>query len=382
MAVSAHRGTQPINDLNAQVLLFEHRTASGAVVAEARLNSERTLNALSLDMIHILKPALERWRDDPDVAVVLLTGTGERAFSAGGDIQALYRAISRNLQANRVVDDYPFRFFEHEYRLDFQLHTFTKPVISLGHGIVMGGGLGVFSGARYRVVTEKSRIAMPEITIGLFPDAGATWLLGQMPAHWGTFLAATGSHMNAADALLLGLGTHAVAVEHRAAVLAALQGVDWRGDAEADHGLTEAALGALPGPELPAAQLLEVPDHISPHGSVQEVAEQLKGLRGRSAWIDRGLDALAGGCPTSVGIVVEQLKRAPGMALADTFRLEMVVATQCAHHPDFREGVRALIIDKDNRPQWRYADLAALPASYVAEHFEPPWPRNPLADLV
>ncbi|MEQ9005475.1 MAG: enoyl-CoA hydratase/isomerase family protein, partial [Pseudomonadales bacterium] len=223
------RVTVPVNDPQAPVLLFEHQTPSGHVLAEARLNVEATLNSLSLPMIDILRPALDRWADDDAVAGILLTGAGERAFSAGGDIQALYRAMVRNHEAGAIVDDYPDRFFEHEYRLDYRIHTYPKPVISVGHGVVMGGGLGIFSGARHRVVTEKSRIALPEVTIGLFPDAGATWLLRNMPAHVATFIATTGAHVNGADAVAVGVATHAVAAAERDRIREGLLHLSWTG---------------------------------------------------------------------------------------------------------------------------------------------------------
>lgn len=373
--------SQPSNEAAAPPLLFEHATESGHVLAEARLNSEPTLNALSLPMIEILGPALRRWAADPAVVAVLLTGSGDRAFSAGGDIQALYRAIVKNHAAGRVVDDYPFRFFEQEYRLDYQIHSFAKPVISLGHGVVMGGGLGVFSGARHRIVTEKSRIALPEVTIGLFPDAGATWLLRNMPAHLATFLGVTGAHMNGADALASGVATHQVAAASRPEVLQRLLTLDWQGHRAQDDAAITACLEQLPAAPLPPRQVDDVPASLHPRGSVLEVAERVRALGGRSSWIDAAIAAMNRGCPTSVGIVVEQLHRASALGLADCFRLEMVVATHCAHHADFAEGVRALIIDKDNQPRWRFATIEVLPEAYVAEHFEPPWSSNPLEDI-
>lgn len=372
--------SEPVNDPGEPLLLFEHGTASGHVVAEARLNAEATLNALSLPMIEILHPALDRWEADPAVVAVLLTGAGDRAFSAGGDIQALYRAMVRNHEAGKVVDDYPFRFFESEYRLDYRLHRFAKPLIALGHGVVMGGGLGVFSGARYRVVTEKTRIALPEVTIGLFPDAGATWLLSSMPRHAATFLAMTGAHLNAADALAIDVADHSVAAAERGRVLEALLGLPWQGT-DTDHDAVRGSLDGLPPAALPTPQLGAVPEDLDAAGTVLEVAERIRALGGRSDWIDGGIKVMNRGCPTSVGIVVQQLQRSRGMSLADTFRLEMVVATQCARHDDFAEGVRALLIDKDNQPRWRYPSLEALPEAYVAEHFEAPWPRNPLDNL-
>ena len=371
----------PINDKHAPVLLFEHATRSGHVLAEAHLHVEATLNSLSLEMIDIISPALETWAQNPEVVALLFTGAG-RAFCAGGDIQALYYAMVKNHEHGDVVDEYPFEFFEREYRLDYQIHTFAKPVVAVGHGVVMGGGLGILSAADYRLVTERSRIAMPEVTIGLFPDAGQTWLLRNMPQHYATFLGVTGSHMNGADALAVGLGTHGVASESAIDVRDALCAASWDNDpgTDADAAINEALAGLAAG-EFPQSQVHLVPESLSPAGELSEVVAGINALAGTSDWIDRGVGAMQGGCPTTVGLVVEQLKRAGAMGLADTFRLEMTVATHCANNHDFAEGVRALLIEKDNTPRWQFDDLASLPTAYIDSHFVEPWPQNPLSDL-
>ena len=364
----------------ADVLIEEHAAPDGRVVAEVTLNVEATLNSLSLGMARTIAAALRAWRDDGRVACLVFRGAGDRAFCAGGDIQALYAAMVRNHAAGRVVDDYPFRFFEHEYRLDYLIHTYPKPVVALGHGVVMGGGLGIYSASPFRVVTEASRIACPEVTIGLFPDAGATWLLRNLNPGLALFLGCTGSPVNGADALHTGIGTHGVAGASRPEVVAALRAIDYSGDGS-DFARVDQALSALPGPELPEARVGDVPDSLSLEGSYADVADRIDALAGASRWVDRGIATMRRGCPASVGILIEQLRRAPGLGLADCFRLEMTVATHCAHNPDFAEGVRALLIEKDNRPQWRYGGLDGLDTAHVLGHFEAPWPENPLHDL-
>ena len=374
--------TGPIHKLMSDsVLISELETANGCRLGHAALNVESTLNALSLDMVRSLTPALTRWSQDDSVTAVLITGAGDRAFCAGGDIQALYRAIVANHDAGSVVDDYPFRFFEEEYRLDYQIHTFSKPVITLGHGVVMGGGLGIFGASSHRIVTEKSRLAVPEITIGLFPDAGGAWTLGNMPAHWASFLGLTGSQINGADALLCGLATHAVGHDGRDSVLATLLELPWQNDADADEALVSEALDALVPPSMPESALVKIPEREIHRDDLAAEVAATHALAGASDWVDRGLKNLAHGCPTTAGIVIEQLRRVVGMSLADTFRLELTVATHCAHNEDFREGVRALLIDKDNSPQWRFGDLEHLQWDHVLSHFDEPWPEHPLADL-
>ncbi|MAD21828.1 MAG: enoyl-CoA hydratase, partial [Halomonas sp.] len=188
------------------VLFEEHTTQDGHVIGEITLNAERSLNALTLEMIEEILPRLNQWQSDERVVAVLLDSAGEKAFCAGGDVVNLYKAIQGEGAA-----DFPERFFENEYRLDYQLHTFPKPVICWGNGIVMGGGMGLLSGSSHRIVTETSRLAMPEVTIGLYPDVGASWFLNRLPGGAGRFLAMTGGQINAPDAVHLGLADRAIA---------------------------------------------------------------------------------------------------------------------------------------------------------------------------
>jgi enoyl-CoA hydratase/carnithine racemase len=363
------------------VIVSEHANSSGFVVGHAILNVESTLNALSLEMIRLLMPALQHWAVREDVAAVLITGAGEKAFCAGGDIQALYHSISANHEACEMVNDYPFRFFEEEYRLDYCIHTFPKPLITLGHGIVMGGGLGILGGSQFRVLTERSRLAVPEITIGLFPDAGASWTLRNMAAHHAEFLGLTGSHVNAADSLLTGMGTHVTSHDTREAWLSDLLQLPWSADVAANTQTIKDWLDQQVSPGLPASELARVPERELHYDDLSGEVAAICALEGTSDWIDRGINNLRNGCPTTAGIVLEQLRRVRDMSLADSFRMELTVATHCANNADFREGVRALLIDKDNSPRWAFGSVDALPRSHVLSHFEAPWPDHPLADL-
>lgn len=370
-----------INADQAPVQLFLHPTESGHAIAEARLNNPATLNALSLDMIEIMFPALEAWAHDERVVAVVLSGAGDRAFSAGGDIQNLYRAIAHNHEQGERVDEYPYEFFEKEYRLDYRLHTFPKPLIAFGHGVMMGGGLGIFMAADFRLVPEKSRIAMPEVTIGLFPDAGGTWMLRNMAEHHALLLGMTGASINSADALLAGLATHSLPAERTDALKAELSTLSWQGDVSTDSGMIRQFLDQAPDATLPEPNLGDVPETLNGEGSLLDVAARIRELTGRSDWLARAVSAMDHGCPTTVGIVVEQLARARDLSLADCFRMEMTIATHCADNHDFAEGVRALLIEKDNAPRWQFGDIESVPRGYVLSHFEEPWARNPLADL-
>jgi enoyl-CoA hydratase/carnithine racemase len=370
-----------INAEQACVALFAHPTSSGHIVAEARLNNPATLNALSLEMIDILFPTLERWAQDEQVVAILLSGAGERAFSAGGDIQALYRAIVHNHEQGERVDEYPYDFFQREYRLNYRLHTYPKPIIALGHGVMMGGGLGIFMAADFRLVPQKSRIAMPEVSIGLFPDAGGTWMLRNMPRHQALLLGMTGASINSQDALLAGLATHALALESYPAFREQLNDVSWSGSAGSDVELVAELLAGWDAPELPQARLSIVPESLAESAGLLDTVSAIRALSDTNAWLSQAVTAMDRGCPTTQGIVVEQLSRAPALSLADCFRMEMTIATHCADNHDFAEGVRALLIEKDNAPTWQFGDVESLPQAYVLSHFEEPWARNPLIDL-
>jgi enoyl-CoA hydratase/carnithine racemase len=234
-------------------------------------------------------------------------------------------------------------------------------------------------------VTERSRIAMPEVTIGLFPDAGASWILKGIPAAFSTWLGMTGTHMMATDALHIGLGTHAIPATGWSQLVENLSVVQWRGST-ADKVNIESAITSCGRPAMAESALAahaEMLHSAIPElpNTLNETVSRLTELSGRDEWVDKGLAAMRSGCPTSVGIVHEQLLRVPPMSLADTFRMELNIANHCARNPDFTEGVRALIIDKDNKPAWRYGNLEDLPHDYVAAHFDSLWKIHPLADL-
>jgi len=221
-----------MNQPNSQSVLFDTLTAdNGSRIGIVTLNAEKTLNALSLEMIDLLAAQLAAWSSDTGIALVLFQAAGEKAFCAGGDLQNLYQSMlahhasdqKDDVRANRYACD----FFAREYRLDYLIHTYPKPILCWGHGIVMGGGIGLMAGASHRVVTEKSRLAMPEIGIGLFPDVGGTWFLNRMPGKLGLFLALTGAMINASDARFTKLADYAIAQADKQQVIAALLRQPW-----------------------------------------------------------------------------------------------------------------------------------------------------------
>ena len=223
-------------------ILFEELAAASGKVGRVTLNIESTLNSLTLDMVDLLQAQLDAWRDDDSIGAIFIEGAGEKAFCAGGDVQALHASA---VATPGGPCEYAEAFFTREYRMNYTLHTYPKPLICWGHGIVMGGGLGVMAGCSHRVVTERTRIAMPEVTIALFPDVGGSWFLNHMPGSAGVFLALTGASINAADAIYTGIADRFIASEHKDAVVRQLLAQSWQADSLANHSLVRHVLQAF-----------------------------------------------------------------------------------------------------------------------------------------
>ncbi|WP_116809611.1 enoyl-CoA hydratase/isomerase family protein [Steroidobacter cummioxidans] len=373
---------------SACVRFEEVPTQHGYRLGFAKLNAEKSLNALSLDMIRLLDPQLRRWAEDPGIACVVLHGAGEKAFCAGGDIRSLYKAVKE--QPGVMPNPTALAFFTEEYRLDYLLHRYPKPLLVWGSGIVLGGGLGLMAGASHRVVTETSRLAMPEITIGFFPDVGATWFLQRMPNRTGLFLALTGVQINGSDALVGGLADYSLRSADRDALFARLPQAMWTADATENRNVLSALLrefasratDMMPAPNFKTYEL-EIQSFCDGE-SVEDMVSRIVRYDGKEEWLKRAAATLAAGSPTSAVLGFELQRRTRGLDLAETFRLELIVALQCCARPDFPEGVRALLIDKDQKPQWQPRTLDAITSQWIDGHFAAPdWPdsRHPLADL-
>jgi enoyl-CoA hydratase/carnithine racemase len=370
------------------VIFRELATPSGHVVALARLNSPKSLNALSLEMIRILNSRLRAWNADSSVACVVLYGAGEKGLCAGGDVRSLYRAMME--QGADATNPAALAFFSEEYRLDYRIHLYSKPFVVWANGIVMGGGLGLLAGASHRVVTESSRLAMPEIAIGLFPDVGGSCFLRRMPGYTGLFAALTGTSLNAHDAKHACLANHFLADSQFEEMCGRLQAARWRRSADDNHRIVSEILAVLAKHSmvtLPSSNLQRhavTIDAFFAHVDLVEAVERIRDAQGKDEWLQRAANSLAAGSPTSASLIWELHRRALTLSLADVLRMELVVAMQCCAHPDFREGVRALLIEKDSKPRWTPGRLEAISPQWLAEHFrEPVWPdgRHPLHDL-
>ncbi len=338
------------------VRIETHPTADGRHIGMLTLDSPASLNALSLEMIQLLQAALTRWERDPAIVCVLLQGAGEKAFCAGGDIRSFY--YRKQEASESALFGYARDFFEQEYRLDHHIHRYSKPLICVADGICMGGGIGLFAGAGFRVVTEKSLFAMPEVTIGLYPDVGASWFLSRMPGRLGLWLGLTGARFNGADAIGLGMADHAMASRERAELPARLAALDWSDSADTGEQIE----GLLAGLQRSLGQMLPVPvllphqariDVLLAGRSLQGVLARLEGAELAEPALALARETCQSGSPISRAILWRQFWQARRQSLAEVFADELALSVNCVLKGDFVEGVRALLIDKDKSPRWQ-----------------------------
>ena len=326
------------------------------------LNRPQALNTLSLAMYRRFDPALIAWASDPQIQAVVVRGAGDRAFCAGGDVVAIYEARQSN-----GPSDYKADFFREEYALIRRVHCFPKPYVALIDGVTMGGGVGVSVNGRFRVATERTLIAMPEVHIGLFPDVGASRFLNLCPGRIGLYLALTGKRLGPADALFCGFATHFVPHERIGALTDALAALHWQADEEDAQIEAEfARFRAAAGPPSLFA-LRSAIDRCFSAGSVAGIMAALS--REAGDWAREALEAMRRASPLSLVITHHQLELGRGMSVAEALTLEYRLTQHCMAGHDFYEGIRALLVEKDRKPHWQPATLDAVSAAEVAGYF-------------
>ncbi|CAI8248775.1 MAG: Short-chain-enoyl-CoA hydratase [Marinobacterium sp. xm-d-530] len=362
------------------VLFNEHATLDGNLVLEISLNSERSLNALTLEMIQLIEPRLTAAASDHRVKAIVLTSAGEKAFCAGGDVVGLYKYITAGDQP-----DFPEQYFTSEYRLDYLIHTHPKPIICWGSGIVMGGGMGLMNGCSHRIVTQTSHLAMPEVTIGLYPDVGGSFFLNRMPGRTGLFLGLTGNPIYAADALFLGLADRFIDANKFDVMMTRLLANDWSGDAnilvtkmlrELEHESVESFRA-----DSPIQDHYEFIQCITDQDSLADLMQEMEELESEDPWIIRSKKAITHGSPLSIHIIAEQLERSRHLSLKEVFMAELALSVQCCNNRELPEGIRALLIDKDGNPDWTFKAVRDVDSDFLETFFKSPWEENPLTSL-
>lgn len=369
------------------VVLFETlKCLEGKAIGVATLNAEKSLNALSGEMIAALYPQLLAWQQDDNIAAVLLQGKGEKAFCAGGDIVKLYREMCNHPDTYAPEVE---AYFANEYRLDHLIHTFGKPFVVWGSGIVMGGGLGMMVGASHRIVTETSRIAMPEINIGLLPDVGGTKFLNEMPDNCGLFLGLTGASINAADARYTHLADFFMLAEQKGALLEKLVSTQWTHSATDNHELLSSLFSEFEQAAQPSLPLSPVQEHkalinqVTSASSLVEIVDDIVNYKIEDKWFNKAQAALKHGSPISAHLVYRQLREGKEMSLADCYRFELGLTVRGGKYGEFQEGVRALLVDKDNQPNWHFDSIASVENDVIDWFFTPLWSASahPLCEL-
>jgi enoyl-CoA hydratase/carnithine racemase len=350
-------------------------------IAFITLNRPAALNALSAGMIEELRSALSRFAADASVHAILIQGAGGKAFCAGGDIRAIYESYQSSQRPN-------LDFFVAEYPLDYMLHSYPKPYVALIDGIVMGGGMGIAQGSRMRIVGDRTRMAMPEVAIGFFPDVGASYFLSRLPGSLGPYLALTGVQIRAADALYAGLADAYLPRTSVELLEAELGKLKWSGDrSDAWHAAINGIIRKLAG-NPPAAPLAALRPAIDRHFAAPSVPALLASLEtedrsGLLEWARQTIDLMNTRSPTMLAVTLEQLRRGRSMSLAECLRMELGMVRQSFIQGDFIEGVRAMIIDKDNAPLWRPQRIDEVTDAMVAAMFDDPFAgaTHPLNNL-
>jgi enoyl-CoA hydratase/carnithine racemase len=329
------------------------------------LNRPAGLNAVTLDMVRMLHRQLQEWAIDHDVAAVVLRGAGEKAFCAGGDIRSLYDSYQNGDSLHQA-------FFEEEYALDQYIHTYSKPLLALMNGFVLGGGMGLVQGASLRVISERTRMGMPEVGIGYFPDVGGSYFLPRLPSNLGIYMGLTGNHVGSADALYAGLADYCVPYERFTDFEQRLDQQDW--SMPALQALTN-LLVSMGCAELPDPSFAALAPAIEQHFAHDSVAAIRQSLMEESRpeyrdWAAETLKVIDSRSPLSVSVTLEMLRRGRTLSLAECFAMELHLDRQWFDRGDIIEGVRALIVDKDKNPRWNPPTLNEVTSEQVAAFFE------------
>lgn len=336
------------SDAASAEVLFERRGRLGVVT----LNRPQAVNALTAGMASAMLEQLTLWADDDAVAAVLVHGAGDRGLCAGGDIVAIYRDM---LDGGDATAD----FWAEEYRMNALIAGYPKPYVAFMDGLVLGGGVGISAHGSIRIVTERTRMGMPETTIGFVPDVGGTLLLSRSPGESGTHAALTGAHLSGADALFLGLADHFVPSAKLAELAGALE--------------SEAADDAVArfAEEAPPSVLAAQQEWIDACYSSDDAGEIVRRLRAVGGEAADAADTIEAKSPTAVKVALESLRRVRGLDLEQALEQEYRVGLRFLAGPDFREGIRAQVVDKDRNPHWQPATLAEVSRGDVESYFAP-----------
>ena len=353
------------------VLFEELPCANGKAIAIGTLNAPKSLNALNLSMIHALSNQLPLWLADDKIAIIILQGAGDNAFCAGGDVVSIYHDLlqlraktdsdskknERILTKTEISNALAVEFFTQEYQLDELIHQASKPILALADGYVMGGGVGIMAGASHRVGTQRTVLSMPEISIGLYPDVGASWFLNQMPKGTGLFVGLTGCFFNAIDGQYLGLIDDVIPHETITHLKEQLIQVDWQTNERQNHLLLSKAIDACSQKHTNTHQSVfeKEQDFMASLASmdyIHDIYQAIMSTTFEKPMLEKAQHKLSKGSWLSAHLIFQQLSLCKGLTLSECFAHELALSLRCCQYPEFMEGVRALLVDKDQKPNW------------------------------
>lgn len=333
-----------------------------------KIDRPKVLNAINTEVVELLTNALEEWQDDANVLFVCLSGAGEKGLCAGGDMRKFY-----DLEAEEVIP-YAEHFFSTEYRLDALIHNYPKPIIAYMNGIVMGGGVGLSVGASHRIVTEKTKWSMPEMNIGFFPDVGASFFLNQMPVCIGRYLALTAKVIRADDTMYIGVADSHIESNEWETIKEKLLTQTWSQASihqDLDTFFDSNSTRPIDTTELEANQ--EPINHHFQYDTIEEIVASLENEAvDGNEWAALTLESILSKSPTSLKVTLQQLITGKDKSLTECLAMEKDMAIHFMDTPDFYEGVRAVLVDKDSSPKWHPNKLEALTESDIEYYFSTP----------
>lgn len=330
------------------------------------LNRPKALNALNAEMVERMYDTLDAWRTDPRVAFVCISGAGTKGLCAGGDMRFFYDHRNSN------VEEHARRFFTTEYRMDLMIHDYPKPIMVYMDGIVMGGGVGLSAGASERIVTEKTKWAMPEMNIGFFPDVGASYFLNQMPGHLGRYLALTGETIQAADVLYIGAADRYMESNRWGELIKEIQEREWNVDTAREQlsRLLDSVCSNPTGDSLLSLLNEKIDLHFN-YETVEDMIESLhEAARAGDDWTTKTRDIMLSKPPSSLKVTLRQLQKGKNQSLPLCFDMELALSMNFMQCNNFYEGVRAVLVDKDRNPKWNPSELADLTEQEVDRFFQ------------
>ena len=351
-------------------VLFSEEEAGRFALGFIALDRPGVLNALGLDMLEAIRAKLLEWRTRAEIACVVFHAESERAFCAGGDAKSLALRLREDGEPAFARD-----YFTTEYFVDYLIHAYPKPVLCWADGITFGGGVGIMNGATYRVTTERSSLAMPETAIGLFPDVGSTYFLNRLPAGLGLFLGLSGARFSGFDAAAIGMAEGVARSESKKETFAGLSRLDWTSDPQANAELLcrymKSRTEAAPAENSALVKSLDAVARLTDHSTIDAIDRALRKWRGEDPWLKGAIAAYLAASPTAVKTSFEQLRRGKKVTIKEAFLREWDMAVHYCTTPDFTEGVRARLIDKDNRPRWNPPALSAVADETIERYFRP-----------